>query len=177
MQVSYVSESAAMLLTPRQCAAMVSITEPGREAPLPWPEVWGALLRVEFADAEYDEHMLARMEARGKAFDAESKGFPCRRDAEVIRAFLTRLAGDPRITELVVHCHAGQRRSAAVAKFASEMFGASFDHRYEGYNRTVYALLKNPAQFERSRPRGRLRGFLRFLLGNRDTENQISNRR
>ena len=67
MQVSYVSESAAMLLTPRQCAAMVSITEPGREAPLPWPEVWGALLRVQFADAEYDEQMLARMEARGKA--------------------------------------------------------------------------------------------------------------
>lgn len=167
MYVSYVSESAAMLLTPRQCAAMVSITEPGREAPLPWPEVWGALLRVQFADAEYDGQMIARVEARGKAFDAEVKGFPCRRTAEAIRAFLARLESDPKITELVVHCHAGQRRSAAVAKFASEMFGARFDHGHEGYNQTVYSLLKDPAQYERPRPRGRLLGFLRFLSGKR----------
>ena len=45
-------ESAALMLTPRQGAAMVSITEPGREAALPRPEVWGELLRVQFADAE-----------------------------------------------------------------------------------------------------------------------------
>ena len=155
MQVSYLSEAAAMLLVARHDAAMISITEPGRQAVLPSPEGWGALLRVEFADAEYDAQMLARMKARGKAFDAEAKGFPCRRHAEAILGFLAKLPVQSTITQLVVHCHAGQRRSASVAKFASEMFGASFDHSYEGYNRTVYALLKAPALYETGRPPGR----------------------
>lgn len=79
-------------------------------------------MQVQFADVEYDEHMLTRIEARGKAFDAEA-----------IRAFLARLAGEPRITDLGAHWHARQRRSAAVARLASEMYGARFDHNYEGY--------------------------------------------
>jgi len=161
MQVSYLSEAAAMLLLPRQDAAMISITEPGRHAVLPSPEDWGALLRVQFADAEYDAQMLARMKARGKAFDAEAKGFPCRRHAEAIHAFLAKLQVQSTITQLVVHCHAGQRRSASVAKFASEMFGASFDHGYDGYNRTVYALLKAPALYET----GRTLGWLARIFG------------
>lgn len=148
MQVSYVSEAEAVLLTPRQSAAMVSITEPGREAPLLDPEKWGALLRVGFADAEYDEGTVTRLMARGKSFDAEAKGFPCRRDAEVIRAFLADLTDRSYINEVIVHCHAGQRRSAAVAKYASEVFGARFDHGYQGYNQTVYALLKEPTRYD-----------------------------
>lgn len=92
--------------------------------------------------------MLARLEARGVPFDPDAKGFPCRRHAEAIRAFLAGLDVGC-VQELIVHCHAGQRRSAAVAKFAGETLAAEgFDHGYKGYNQTVYALLKNPATFE-----------------------------
>jgi predicted protein tyrosine phosphatase len=162
-RVSYLSEASAKLLVPDQSVAMVSITERSREASLSGVEGWGALLRVHFSDAEYDEQMLARLKARGKVFDVEAKGFPSRRSSETIRAFLVRISDDPTITELVVHCHAGQRRSAAVAKFASEMYGASFDHSYSGYNRTVYALLRTPALYERPGPVDRLRDLLKAV--------------
>jgi len=139
--VRYLSEAAALMLNPQPCAAMISITDPGHEAPLPQPEGWGALLRIVFMDAEYDEDMLGRLAARRVAFQAEAKSFPSRRNANALCAFLDGLASSPQITELYVHCHAGQRRSAAVAKYASELFGAEFDHGYAGYNKTVYRLL------------------------------------
>lgn len=109
--------------------------------------------------------MLARLEARGVPFNADAKGFPCRRHADAIHAFLASLdAGSVR--ELIVHCHAGQRRSAAVAKFADETLAAEgFDHDYEGYNKTVYALLKNPVAFEVRSPEREAKGWLkRWLL-------------
>ena len=165
MRVRHVSERVALSLVPDPQSALISITEPGRVAPLPSPDAWGALLRVQFADAEYDNAMLARLEARGVPFNADAKGFPCRRHADAIHAFLASLdAGSVR--ELIVHCHAGQRRSAAVAKFADETLAAEgFDHDYEGYNKTVYALLKNPVAFEVRSPAREAKGWLkRWLL-------------
>jgi predicted protein tyrosine phosphatase len=107
MLVRYVSEAQVLLLAPRPNAALVSITEPGREAPLPTPEAWGALLRIEFADAEYYGGTIARLQARGKPFNADSKGFPCRRTTQALHAFLDAVAGQISINELIVHCHAG----------------------------------------------------------------------
>lgn len=164
MKVRHVSEPVALRLVPDLRSALVSITEPGRAAPLPNPDSWGALLRVQFADAEYDHAMLARLEARGVPFDPDAKGFPCRHHAEAIRAFLAGLDVG-HVQELIVHCHAGQRRSAAVAKFASEALEAQgFDHGYKGYNKTVYALLKNPATFEPITQVRAPNGWLKRLL-------------
>ena len=163
MQVRYVSEAVALQLVPDPQSALVSITEPGRIASLPNPDSWGALLRVQFADAEYDHGMLARLEARGVPFDADAKGFPCRRHAEAIRAFLAGLDVG-RVQELIVHCHAGQRRSAAVAKFAAQTLEAEgVSHGYEGYNKTVYALLENPATFTPIIHARGLKGWLKRL--------------
>lgn len=93
MRISYISEAVVLTLPPRQDAAIVSITEPGREAPLPCPEGWGALLRIQFADAEYDGSTIARLKARGRPFNADSKGFPCRRTTQALHAFFDALAG------------------------------------------------------------------------------------
>ena len=131
------SEADALRLVPSQDAALISITEPRRVAELPSPQDWGALLRIQFSDAEYDAAMIARLRARGIAFNADAKGFPSQRSAEALRAFIAGLAARPEIAELIVHCHAGQRRSASVAKYAAEFFGSEFDHGYTGYNRTV----------------------------------------
>lgn len=147
MRVRYVSEAVALTLVPHQSVAVVSITEPGRTADL--PSGYGAVLRVQFADAEYDEGTISRLWARGRPFDANAKGFPSKRTSEAIRGFLESIwAKEECFAELIVHCHAGQRRSAAVAKFASEQFGAQFDHGYTGYNKTVYALLVDPMRFD-----------------------------
>lgn len=148
MQIQYLSEADALLLVPRSEAALISITEPGRTAPLIFPQAWGSLLRVQFADAEYDEAMIARLDARGVHFDPSAKGFPDRRNAQAIRDFLAQLSVSPQLTVLYVHCHAGQRRSAAVARYACELLGGDFVDSEKGHNRTVYALLQNPLQFE-----------------------------
>lgn len=148
MRIRYVSEAVALTLAPDGRAALISITEPGRQAPLPSPHLWGALLRIQFADAEYDADMLNRLAARGKPLNPEAKGFPCRSNAEAIREFLGQLKGRQGVEELVVHCHAGKRRSGAVAKFASEFYGIENSDTFEDHNRTVYALLNQPSIFE-----------------------------
>jgi predicted protein tyrosine phosphatase len=163
LHIRYVSEAMALELKPTATAAMISITESGRHASLEEPDKWGALLRVQFADAEYDHAMMRRLEGRGKAFDPEAKGFPCRRHAEAIRAFLEGLQGHPQITDLIVHCHAGKRRSVAVAKFASEYFSVTSEDDYSGHNRTVYALLRDPGCMDVARSRRSLGDWIASL--------------
>ena len=143
--IIYLSEAAFLAEHPRASAAVISITEPSRLAPV--PEGWGAVLRVQFMDAEFDTAMLERLAARGRALQLNAKGYPCRTRCAPILAFLDQLADDASITELVVHCHAGQRRSASVAKFAAERFGIRGVGEH-GFNRTVYALLQDPSCFD-----------------------------
>lgn len=141
------SEAACLAETPRATAAVISITEPGRIAPLPAPGHWGALLRVQFMDAELNKSMLERSAVRGVHRDLDAMGFPCRARCTPIVDFLDRIAADAALLELVVHCHAGQRRSAAVAKFACERFGLP-SQVGEGFNHTVYALLQDPSHLD-----------------------------
>lgn len=142
------SEAAALRCTPSPNCALISITEPNRTAELINPHAWGALLRIRFADAEYDLDTFRLLAERGQHFDPAKKGFPVKDHANQIRDFLTSLAANPELVEIIVHCKAGQRRSAAVAKYAAECFSLEFDHGYAGYNRTVYALLKSPAALD-----------------------------
>lgn len=48
------------------------------------------------------------------------------------------------IERLIVHCHAGVSRSAAIAKFAADMLRLdNFNHKYPLYNKLVYRVLMN----------------------------------
>lgn len=163
-RVAYLSEAACLAEPPRASAAVISITEPGRTAPLPSPDHWGALLRVQFMDAEFDVSMLKRSAARGTLQDLHAKGFPCRERCSPIVAFLDHVAANPALSELIVHCHAGQRRSAAVAKFAAERFGVPSSVG-EVYNRTVYALLHDPERFDQMQRNGQNTGWMARLTG------------
>ncbi len=166
LRVTYVSEAAAVEMPANPATAMLSITAPGSQAEL--ADGWGALLCIQFSDAEYDNATIQNFRSKGKRFDPTAKGFPDRRCAERMREFLDGLVDRPDIEELVVHCHAGQRRSAAVARYAAERFGADFDMTYDGYNRTVYALMRDPKCFSEQQldPRvgSRTRGSA-YLLG------------
>lgn len=121
--------------------AIVSITNPGEAAAL--KVGWGAVLRVQFWDSAYDEEDIRRL---GPAWERQSSCFPARRHAEEIRRFIEALP--PQIEFLVVHCGAGVSRSAAVAKWAAERYGAVLDRDAERCNRTVYALLLDPGRFD-----------------------------
>lgn len=145
-QVSFVSEREAIELAPRTDVAMISITDSGRTAKL--KEGWGALLRVDFPDITYDEKLLREygnmLSPKWAISDVE---------AWQMRQFILGLRSMPQIETLIVHCHAGKSRSAAVAKFAAEMFSLPFDHTYDGYNITVYELLHNPDKYVSLYPR------------------------
>lgn len=47
----------------------------------------------------------------------------CMKDAHEILSFVEDSLADPRPLELIIHCHAGISRSAAVAKFVCEKYG------------------------------------------------------
>lgn len=159
--IRYLSEAAMLAVQPRITLAVISITEPGRTAPL--LAGWGALLRVAFCDAEWDDAMCGRMRQRGRFFDPAKSGFPTHGSIAPIRPFVALLLQRPDITELLVHCHAGKRRSAAVAKYAAKQLGMPFDDSYSEYNQTVLRiLLEDKAQDQTLRPpnwMGRLLSF------------------
>lgn len=147
MKISYCSEAVCLTIVPNKNAALISITEPNREAPIV-TEGWGALLRVRFLDAELEKDMIVRLQEKNKNFSLKNKGFPHREVSEQVIEFLRSIKNQITIDEIIVHCKAGQRRSAAVAKYAAEMFNAEFDHSYDQYNVMVYELLRNPAMFD-----------------------------
>ncbi len=148
MRIVYMSEADALNEIPAVDRAMISITEPGRSCPI--GAGWGALLHVRFCDAEYDQEMIDRFAYRNKRFIPEEKGFPAASTVTPIIQFIKGL--DAGISELIVHCHAGQRRSAAVALYASEEIACSQFSRAkaarETMNVTVYNLLKDPSSLK-----------------------------
>jgi hypothetical protein len=153
--VEYLSEAACTALQARLDTAVISITEPGRAVGMRpgWGEVW----RVQFADAEWDIAMIERLKARGQRFDPAQKGFPSEHSARAIFAILRGIELREDIVHVIVHCHAGRRRSAAVAKFIALRYGLPFDHSYEGYNETVFRLLTTtPDEAEREIAKSRV---------------------
>jgi hypothetical protein len=137
--VEYLSEADCIARSPRCDVGVISITEPGRLAAL--PDGWGRICRVQFADAEWDDAMVQRLREGGRRFDPASKGFPSERSTRQILGALAELECVADLRHILVHCHAGKRRSAAVAKFIASRYELPFDHAYEGYNRTLLRLL------------------------------------
>jgi len=92
---------------------------------------WGAVLRLEFDDIDPDP----------KAMFAEDPYILFSIDhAYQIIEFAHR-CNDESVDGIVVHCHAGVSRSAAVAKWISERFGLYFPEGYALYNKHVYETL------------------------------------
>lgn len=100
---------------------------------------------MQFLDSTYDEDEIqANWNMRRLHFAG------CIREAHAteILQFLEETHKDPKISELLVHCWAGQSRSAAVARYAAERFTAKLDRDTSRYNKTVYELLKKPDCYE-----------------------------
>ncbi len=137
------SEQQVRELEPKGYQALLSITEPGRlidHAP-----GFGRVMRVQFFDSTYDkDEILANWNMRRLHFTG------CVREAHAndILHFLEETHKNPKISELLVHCWAGQSRSAAVARYAAERFAARLDRDTSRYNKTVYELLNKPNCYE-----------------------------
>ncbi len=85
---------------------------------------WLAVLRLEFDDTELASSPMSFQMHHALSIDD----------------FVAK-AGEHGATGVLVHCHAGQSRSAAVAKWISLKYGLPFDHHYELFNRHVFEIL------------------------------------
>jgi len=137
--VHYLSEEKAREFKPGPDHVLISITEPGRAARL--RSGWRRIIRVAFVDTEYDERSLAFAGIDWWI----SSGAISPAQADALRADIGALAAISEQLDLVVHCHAGQSRSAAVAHFVADVYGAALPQgRSPKANKTVLALLHNP---------------------------------
>jgi len=103
--------------------AVISITRPIDAEPR-LAGGWFDVLRLKFDDVD-GAHEGSR------EFSKEQ--------AEQVVSYVRRVA--PSVDCILVHCHAGLSRSAAVAKFIAESQGLAFPEHYAVYNRFVYRSL------------------------------------
>ncbi len=140
--VTFISQLQAECVIPRDDMALISITEPpsGNNFMM-MPEFkhkWKHFVRVEFHDIDVDKK-------RDRVLDSaeidEYTLFNIHHACKIIE-FVQNIKDD--IVSLVVHCHAGISRSAAVALFFSEIYGLNIaPGDSDLYNRTVYRVLSN----------------------------------
>jgi predicted protein tyrosine phosphatase len=113
-KISFVSEREMMDMVPWRNTALISIAEPGRSADV---KGWKHVLRLWFHDISKSQDGMAVCilpVTGGHGGVEEMKAF----DAKQAREVISFLDGPPiDVDSIVVHCHAGISRSAAVAEF------------------------------------------------------------
>lgn len=137
LHTQFLSKHRAEQIVPTEFQAIVSIVEPGEVRNL-HPD-WKHVVRLDFHDTDADANggqtwsVLRATPDKYVRFDNNH--------AEKIIKFLDNL--HPDVTEILVHCHAGISRSAAVSKYIAELYGLRFNHDYSLYNKHVYKTLRN----------------------------------
>jgi predicted protein tyrosine phosphatase len=122
-RVVFSSQSDAEKAAASPLWAVISITQPSDPAAA-LQEGWGAILRMKFHDTDDADSILT-------VFSPEH--------AEAIVRFVRAEAG--RVEGILVHCHAGISRSAAVAKFIADTYRLDFPEKYSAYNKLIYRRL------------------------------------
>lgn len=117
--------------------ALISITDEG-EARLP---VCGHYIRLRFLDSspEVDFSLVPREE-----FYEYWEGVMTPDDARMVLDFLQAIHCSSKKYRLIVHCHHGRYRSAAIAKFVHEEYGCPILKPIKTRNEHVYRLMLDP---------------------------------
>jgi len=131
-EVFYVGRCVAEKLTPNKDVAIISITE-NDFANLSLD--WKYRLNLQFHDIDLPS---IKVNLR----DRVKEKYICFNDdhAKQIMDFLTEV--EDKVEKIIVHCHAGISRSAAVAKFIAEKYSLYFNHQYSLYNKSVYRICR-----------------------------------
>jgi predicted protein tyrosine phosphatase len=122
-RVVFSSQGDAESATASPSWAVISITQPSDPAAA-LQEGWGAVLRMTFHDTDDADSILT-------VFSPEHAEELVR----FVRAQATQMEG------ILVHCHAGISRSAAVAKFIADTYRLDFPEKYSAYNKLIYRRL------------------------------------
>jgi predicted protein tyrosine phosphatase len=126
-EVLFVNQAEAEQARGKDNWVVISVTQPS-EPDVPLKPGWRAILRLKFHDTDDENSILS-------VFSIEQ--------ARAVIAFVEEHAA--RAAGVLVHCHAGVSRSAAIARFIGERYAVDgFLKRYASYtrhNKLVYRRL------------------------------------
>lgn len=126
ISVIHMSQARAEILHPHDDTALISITEPGYTANL--KSGWSNLLRLQFHDIDSP--------VRGyKQFSVH--------DAKLIMMFLNALPDQ--VEEVIIHCHAGISRSAALSYWLHNFIGIEIKNegKFLLKNKHIVSVMEN----------------------------------
>lgn len=99
---------------------------------------WASISFEYFVDGEYDETQMLMF---GEKFPVSFQDYLLPPQAESLRSLVDRLASTR--LDIVVNCQAGRSRSAAVARYISELHGYDLKQETPEANQTVLRLLRH----------------------------------
>ena len=98
---------------------------------------WASISFEYFVDGEYDETQMLMF---GEKFPVSFQDYLLPPQAESLRSLVDRLASTG--LDIVVNCQAGRSRSAAVARYISDLHGYDLKQETPDANQTVLRLLR-----------------------------------
>ena len=141
--VEFMAMDEARKLAPREDVGFVSITDPSFSCPI--SNGWGSVLHLTFVDSEYDETVIRIF---GNDFERIYTDYFNKGLANQLVTFISRVAGNREQTGILVHCHHGQGRSAAVAMYVANRFSLKLHGDLSRHNKLVLQLLNNPCYYD-----------------------------
>lgn len=124
-KVHFMSRANAEKMPGHQQVAVIAIGDPSSEPSL-LADTFGAVHRLEFNDVDTNEQNLYVLFDKSLAND--------------IWEFVDTLPSE--VDTLVVHCHLGVSRSAAVAKSIAQYLQVDYPEHYSLYNKLVYTVMQ-----------------------------------
>lgn len=124
-RVSFTNEYIAKRMTPIPNIGLISISSPSSKFTLcELKPGWEHVLHLRFYDIDKDQGPWKTISIH---------------QVEMLVRWIEELQGE--VDGVLVHCEAGISRSAAVAKFISDAYGADLKKAHPLYNRGIYAKL------------------------------------
>lgn len=147
LHVQFMSRADVESFTPPPNAMLISISDTPDDKAHIQPAMWRQVGMYHFVDGGYDEEAIATF---GSDFDRiYGADYFTPEKADTMRADIDRMVGlMPQL--LVVNCQAGRSRSAAVAQYISERYGAIIAQETPEANQTVLRLLRLDSSLNRA---------------------------
>ena len=124
MKIKFMPQVEAERIIPTKNMAIISIV--GQDSPPRRLKGWSNRLDLGFDDIVQETSGLHA---------------PHKEDTNKIKGFIRTLPSN--VDTIIVHCHMGQSRSSAVAKWLNEVYRTNDFPLFQSYNILVYRLLKS----------------------------------
>ncbi|MGI0646895.1 hypothetical protein ACRCPS_17920 [Pseudomonas aeruginosa] len=138
MEVTFMSRLDLEDFTPPPGAMLIVLSDDLGDKPRIDPTQWAMITQHAFVDGGYDEETIAQF---GSDYDRVYADYITPEKAEELRRVIMAMA-NARPPLIVASCQAGRSRSAAVAQYIKDHYGAALEKETPEANQTVLRLLR-----------------------------------